>query len=82
MTDKIYQQLTQIFRDTLDNDTISLTSNTTAADVPGWDSLMHVSLILAVERSFKIRFSTTEVGGLSNVGELVELIASQAKGVA
>jgi acyl carrier protein len=77
MSDTIFDQLDQIFRDTLDNDDIHLTENTTAGDVPGWDSLAHISLILAIERHFKIRFSTTEIGGLSNVGELVGLIKAQ-----
>ncbi|MGE3771059.1 MAG: acyl carrier protein [Bdellovibrionales bacterium] len=79
MADAIYTALTQIFRDVLDNDSITLTPATTANDVPGWDSLAHINLILAVERHFKIRFSTTEIGGLSNVGELVELIQRQTQ---
>lgn len=77
MSDAIYEQLNQIFRDVLDNDDIHLTEQTTAGDVPGWDSLAHINLILAIERHFKIRFSTTEIGGLSDVGELVGLIKAQ-----
>lgn len=77
MSDAIYDQLDQIFRDTLDNEDIHLTETTTAGEVPGWDSLAHISLILAIEQHFKIRFSTTEIGGLSNVGELVDLIKAQ-----
>ena len=77
MSAAIYQQLTQIFRDVLDNDDITLAAETTAADVPGWDSLAHINLILAIERHFKIRFASTEVGGLSDVGELVSLIQAE-----
>jgi acyl carrier protein len=77
MNNDIYNQLNQIFRDVLDNDDINLTAKTTAADVPGWDSLAHINLILAVERHFKVRFATTEIGGLSDVGELVALIEAQ-----
>jgi acyl carrier protein len=79
MNEHIYTQLNQIFRDVLDNDDINLNGNTTADDVPGWDSLAHISLILAVERNFKVRFATTEIGGLSNIGELVALIEAQVK---
>ena len=79
MNELIYTQLNQIFRDVLDNDDINLNGNTTADDVPGWDSLAHISLILAVERHFKVRFATTEIGGLSNIGELVALIEAQVK---
>lgn len=77
MNEIIYSQLNQIFRDVLDNDDINLTAKTTATNVPGWDSLAHINLILAIERHFKIRFATTEIGGLDNLGELVAMIEAQ-----
>ncbi|MCB1886619.1 MAG: acyl carrier protein [Rhodocyclaceae bacterium] len=77
MSDSIYAALNQIFRDVLDNDEINLSPDTTAADVRGWDSLAHINLILAIEQHFKVRFATTEIGGLSNVDELVSLIQAQ-----
>jgi acyl carrier protein len=46
----------------------------TAADVKNWDSLNHIDLIVAVEREFKIRFTTAEVTTLKNVGELISLV--------
>ena len=75
--DEIYKELTQIFRDVLDNDDIDLSPATTAQDVQGWDSLAHISLIVAVERTFKIRFDSAEIGALTNVGELATLVAAR-----
>ena len=46
----------------------------TAADVPEWDSLLHISLVLAVEKGFGIRFRVGEVEGTTNVGEFCDLI--------
>lgn len=46
----------------------------TAADVKNWDSLSHVTMIFATEKKFGITFSTREVQGLKNVGELIALI--------
>jgi len=54
-----------------------LSRETTAADVDEWDSLMHVNLILAAEREFSIRFTSTEVAQLLDVGGLVDLIDSK-----
>ena len=51
-----------------------MTPALTAKDVDGWDSLTHIRLLLTVERSFKVKFSTTEIGKLENVGSLVALI--------
>jgi len=77
-------RIRQVFRDVLDDDDLSLTRATTAADVPGWDSLAHVRLILAVQKEFKVKFSAAQVTKLKNVGELVDLVnqKSGAAGVA
>jgi acyl carrier protein len=74
---EIYEQLTEIFRDLFDDDTLVLRPETTAADVPGWDSFNHVNLIVAVEARFNIKFKTAEIEGLRNIGHLVEVIESK-----
>ncbi len=51
-----------------------LTDSTIAAEVPGWDSLSHVNVVLAVEKKFGVRFSSVEVLKLTNVGELQRLV--------
>jgi acyl carrier protein len=66
--------LQEVFRDVFDDEDITLTPSTTAKDVEGWDSLNHVNLVVAVEKKFKIKFTTKEVTGLPNVGEFVQLI--------
>jgi acyl carrier protein len=73
---EIYQQLGGIFADVFDEE-IALKPEMTADDVDGWDSLTHIRLIISVEKAFKIKFSTSEVGKLKNVGEFVDLIASK-----
>ncbi len=75
---QIYSQLTGVFNDVFDDETIKLTPQLTAKDVDGWDSLTHIRLILSVERAFKIRFTTSEIGNLENVGDLVALIRARA----
>jgi len=47
--------------------------------VPGWDSLAHINLIVAVEKAFRVSFTTKEVRGLANVGDLVQLVARRVK---
>jgi acyl carrier protein len=71
----------QVFQDVFGDDTIVLTDAMTAADVPGWDSLGHLNLIIAVEKRFAVRFATAEISRLKdegqNVGTLLALIASK-----
>jgi acyl carrier protein len=71
---QIYSRLGDIFQDVFDEDSIELTPSLSAKDVDGWDSLTHIRLILTIERAFKIKFSTSEIGKLENVGDLVKLI--------
>ena len=75
---QIYARLTKIFEDVFDEDSIQVTPELSAKDVDGWDSLAHIRLILTIERAFKIKFSTSEVGKLQNVGELVALIQASS----
>ena len=53
----------------------TLTPALTAKEVPEWDSLIHISLLVAVEKAFNIRFRTGEVEAAKNVGEFADLIA-------
>jgi acyl carrier protein len=71
---QIYQRLTEIFQDIFDEDSIEVTPKLSADDVDGWDSLTHIRLILTIEKVFKIKFSTSQIGKLENVGDLVALI--------
>jgi acyl carrier protein len=70
----IRARLTDIFRDTFDDESIEIHDAMTAADVDEWDSLNHINLILAVERGFGVRFKTSEIGNLANVGEFIEVL--------
>jgi acyl carrier protein len=70
----IQTRLTEIFRDVFDDDSITVTPELSAKDVDGWDSLAHIRLILTVEKAFKVKFSTSEIGKMEKVGDLVTLI--------
>ena len=74
----IYAKMSDVFHDVFDDDEIILTPQLSADDVDGWDSLKHVRLLLSVERTFKIKFSVSEIGRLKNVGDLATLIQSKA----
>lgn len=73
----VYDRLTHIFRDVFDEDALVLNPAMTADDVAGWDSLNHLRLVLAVSKSFGVKFSAAEVGGLKNIGEFVAVIRSK-----
>jgi len=67
--------LNRIFREVFEDDGITVTPQLTANDVEGWDSLSHVTLIVAIETEFKIRFSQKELMTFRNVGDLMDVIS-------
>jgi acyl carrier protein len=75
----IYARLTGVFEEVFDDDSIAVTPLLSARDVDAWDSLTHIRLILTVERAFEIKFSTSEIGKMETVGDLVTLIKARTK---
>jgi acyl carrier protein len=69
--------LTEVFRGVFDDDDLTISRETTSRQIPEWDSLMHVTLLLNVEKAFGIQFRSSEVSGLQSVGELADLITAK-----
>ena len=77
MTDKdILNELMQILRDLLSDDSIVLTMDTRREEVPGWNSFAYVNFIVAVEIRFGLTFKVAEVESFQNVGAIVRRISS------
>ena len=74
------QRVTDVFRDVFDTPDLVVNRQTTAADVLGWDSLMHVRLVIGIEKAFGIRFSSSEVASFANVGDLIDAVERQVNG--
>jgi len=70
----ITEKLKGVILEELELDDFDIIDSTTADMVPGWDSLRHVRVIMAVEQAYGIRFGTIEVIRMKNVGDLQALI--------
>ena len=73
----IYEQLTEIFREVLDNDEIEIKAETNAEDIEEWDSLANIQLVVAIEKQFGIKFNSAEIMNWKNVGDMVDCICSK-----
>ena len=76
--EEIYERLNEVFRDVFGDDDISVDDDTTAADINGWDSLRHITLLAAIEDEFDIEFSMGQTVKMKNVGEMVDFIEEEA----
>jgi acyl carrier protein len=74
-------QTEEVFRNVFDDPEIVLEDHMTADDIPGWDSLAHINLIVGLEKAFRIKFATAEISKLKdegqNVGTLRALIGKK-----
>ncbi len=76
---EIIEELNEIFTEVIDEGEVSLTAETTANDVDGWDSLNHIQIIYSVEKKYGFKFTLPEIQNLNNVGDLINLIIEKSK---
>ena len=73
----ISPELKEVILKQLNLDDFDLQDETIAPEVPGWDSLNHINIILAVEEKFGIKFKSRELLQLKCVGDLQKLVDSK-----
>ena len=74
---EIMAEVQEIFRDVLDNEAIVLAPETMADDIEEWDSLTHIQLIVAIEKHFKVKFTSKEILSWKNVGEMIDCVSTK-----
>lgn len=70
----ILAEVTDVARQVFEDPALELTLDTTSDDVPHWDSMSHITLVVECECRFDVRFETMAIEELRSVGELVRLI--------
>lgn len=73
----IINKLNEIFEDVIDEGPVFLTEASTSDNVDGWDSLAHIQLIVAIEKTYNIRFTSDELSTWKNVGEMIDCILTK-----
>ena len=69
--------LRKIFRDVFSDPDLVVERKTTASDIPDWDSLNHILLVLAIEEEFGVQLAAQEIVGLENVGGFLDLLENK-----
>ncbi len=73
----VMAELTDICRTVLDRPDLTLSEETSADDVPGWDSMTHIALVVEAECRFGVTFQSGEIESLRRVGDLIRLIEAK-----
>ena len=76
----ISDRLRKVVERVLGRQSLKLEDEMLATEVPGWDSLTHVTILTAIEDEYGIRFQRLEIVRLRNLGALQALVDSKLAG--
>lgn len=74
------ERLQRVFREVFDNDSLTISDETSYENLEGWDSMAQVRLVVALQEEFDTKLTTDEVVEATSV-EAIETILAD-KGVA
>ena len=77
--DEIFNAVQDIFRDVFDDTNLMINDSTNSSTIEDWDSLNYVSLVVAIEKEFEIKFDLMELERLIDVGAMLDLIMLKLK---
>ena len=72
--EEIVERLNRVFQEVFDDEALVISPEMTARDVDDWDSVNHITLVVAIEKEFRIKLKMAEVGTLENVGQMIDLL--------
>jgi acyl carrier protein len=73
-TDYVLAKVRQAFQTAFDIDPQTVTLDTSASDIPSWDSVGHLSLASSLEEAFGITLDVDELMEMENVREIIRVI--------
>ena len=65
---KIMVSVFRVHKDTLSDDA-------KMSDVPGWDSLSHMNLILEIEREYEVQLSGDDIAEMQSIPKITEILS-------
>ena len=72
------KNLTQLLAKTFRINAESISSNLTMDDIPGWDSLTHMDLIVALEQQYGFILTGDEIADLKSVQAISNIIEKKS----
>ena len=72
--------ITPIFQDIFQDDHLTLDEHSRREDLPQWDSMNHLNIIMALEIQYRIKFSLMEIEDIRGIGDLIAMIRQKSGG--
>jgi acyl carrier protein len=77
MSSTVLAKVQIVLKELFGIDPRSVSLETIAFDIPGWDSVGHLSLCGALEEAFEVRLDASEFTAIDNVRAIVSIIEAK-----
>ncbi len=77
---KIIEIISPVFREVFEDPKLLIKRELSAQDVPNWDSLNHITLVVELEQVTGTTFSVEELSGMITVGDLIDSLKNKGLG--
>ncbi|MFC2140719.1 acyl carrier protein [Acidobacteriota bacterium] len=67
-------RLEKIIREVFDIEAETIDENWTSDDIPNWDSVGHLNLIMEVEKEFHIKIEIEEMFEVEKLGDIITIL--------
>lgn len=74
---EIFKKVSNIFKEVLEDENIVISENQGAKDIDEWDSLTHIMLVVETEKTFQLKFLSSEISNWKNIGDMITAIESK-----
>jgi acyl carrier protein len=68
------EDLIPLFKEALNQKDLALNMDSSRNNIPGWDSIGHLNLIVETEEKLKVTFSKDEIENIKSVKGLIEIL--------
>ena len=80
MSAQVLEYVKTVAADVLGVRRSEIDGNSTPQQFANWDSISHVSLVLAVEEQFGVEFTPEEITNMESIGKIAELLSRKLNG--
>ncbi|MGA3315837.1 MAG: acyl carrier protein [Candidatus Korobacteraceae bacterium] len=77
MTSTAFEQVRGIASDLFAVPSQEITADSSPETIKTWDSIQHLSLVLALEEKFQIQLSPDEIEQMTSIGAIARLLESK-----
>tara|TARA_B110000967_G_scaffold170739_1_gene180877 strand:+ start:2129 stop:2365 length:237 start_codon:yes stop_codon:yes gene_type:complete len=73
----VFNKVQEVFREVLEDEELIIKEDYNSEDIDDWDSLTHIMLVVEIEKTFNMRFLSSEISNWKDIGAMITSIESK-----